>query len=380
MDTTTEDYLARIIGQKVKITTVSGCFQGLLTGVDPDRIVTLMKVKNLQTGQAVPGAKLIFGQNVLDVEIVEEPESTAEIQEPVSIESENILSQEIAASGHQEVTASLLHTIQRSVDNEDVAYTVIDQFQTNFGPTIRYLQCQKVLGLSAVGLDLFRYGNLCWLQVATKRHVYLFDILKMGPGVFKNGLQMVLEDKDILKVVHDCRWLGAILLHQYGVMMNNVFDTQVGDVYLFHMHTGGFLPHRTSTERECLTRYRNMPATKVNFLKYKQTLMKDNSDVWFTRPMPTALLKVLALEVMHLLDLRLAILDAMLADFTLLVDGYLNSYRQGLADVFDGAESSNSQLPKELQQLSILQRLRREKALKEHNVNSQGFLTRMEEN
>lgn len=55
----------------------------------------------------------------------------------------------------------------------------------------------------------------------------------------------------------------------------NVFGLKkVGDVYLFSMETGGFLPHRTSSVKECLTRYLNMPATQVNFLNIKQTLMK----------------------------------------------------------------------------------------------------------
>ncbi|KAM5129417.1 piRNA biogenesis protein EXD1-like [Mantella aurantiaca] len=201
---------------------------------------------------------------------------------------------------------------REQIDNEEVVYTVINQFQTMFQSTILHLQSQKVLGLGAAGLNLSQYGKLCWLQVATRKHVLLFDILTMGPGVFKNGLQVVLEDKGILKVIHDCRWLGDILSHQYGVNLNNVFDTQVGDVYLFSVETGGFLPHRTSTMKECLTRYLNMPATQVNFLNIKQTLMKISCSV----------------------------------------------------------------LPKELQQLCVLQQRRREQALKEYNVNSQGFLTR----
>lgn len=38
------------------------------------------------------------------------------------------------------------------------------------------------------------------LQVATNSRVYLFDIFLLGSRAFNNGLQMVLEDKRILKV------------------------------------------------------------------------------------------------------------------------------------------------------------------------------------
>lgn len=43
--------------------------------------------------------------------------------------------------------------------------------------------------------------NKSWfIQIATKRTVYLFDILLLGARAFKNGLTMILENRDILKV------------------------------------------------------------------------------------------------------------------------------------------------------------------------------------
>lgn len=36
--------------------------------------------------------------------------------------------------------------------------------------------------------------------MATKSHIFLFDIFLLGPQAFRNGLQAVLEDKNILKV------------------------------------------------------------------------------------------------------------------------------------------------------------------------------------
>ncbi|KAM5129641.1 piRNA biogenesis protein EXD1-like [Mantella aurantiaca] len=380
MDSTSnKSFLSDIIGKTIKITTTNGYFQGVLFSVHEDRACTLIKAKDLTTGEALRGARLFFGQNVLNVEPVEESTNAGQEVEGETLEERSCTQPlKIAQSIHQEEPSNVVRAIKRAVDNEEVVYTVINQFQTMFQSTILHLQSQKVLGLGAAGLNLSQYGKLCWLQVATRKHVFLFDILTMGPGVFKNGLQVVLEDKGILKVIHDCRWLGDILSHQYGVNLNNVFDTQVGDVYLFSVETGGFLPHRTSTMKECLTRYLNMPATQVNFLNIKQTLMKENPNMWSDRPMSATLLKVLALEVLHLLNLRQAMLDDMLADFTLLVDSYLNAPCPERTDDLDRTEISCSVLPKELQQLCVLQQRRREQALKEYNVNSQGFLTRSE--
>lgn len=60
--------------------------------------------------------------------------------------------------------------------------------------------------------------------------------------------------------------------------------------------------------------------------------------MWFTRPLSPSLLKILALEATYLLPLRLILLDEMMSDLTTLVDGYLNTYREGSADRLGGTE------------------------------------------
>lgn len=47
--------------------------------------------------------------------------------------------------------------------------------------------------------------------------------------------------------------------------------------------------------------------------------------MWFTRPCPVPLLKVMALSVIHLQPLRLVLLDTLMTDYMALVDSYLNS-------------------------------------------------------
>lgn len=79
--------------------------------------------------------------------------------------------------------------------------------------------------------------------------MYLFDILLLGSMAFRNGITTILENTEILKVspmntpgtlfcdvvmwcfdpqvLHDCREIAACLMGQFGVKLNNVFDTQV---------------------------------------------------------------------------------------------------------------------------------------------------------
>lgn len=159
-------------------------------------------------------------------------------------------------------------------------------------------------------------------------------------------------------------------------MLNNVFDTQVADVLQFSMETGGFLPNCVSTLQENLIRHLKVAPKYLSFLEERQRRIQENPEAWLTRPLPPPLLKILALETTYLLPLRLVLLDEMMSDLTTLVDGYLNTYREGSADWLVGTEPACMELPEELLQLKDFQKQRREAAAKEYRVNAQGLLIR----
>uniref|UniRef100_A0A8C5WR79 3'-5' exonuclease domain-containing protein n=1 Tax=Laticauda laticaudata TaxID=8630 RepID=A0A8C5WR79_LATLA len=239
-----------------------------------------------------------------------------------------------------------------------------------------HIKNQSVCSIAAEGVHLCRHGKLSWVQVATKHQVFLFDVFILGAQVFKNGLQMILEDQNILKVIHDCRWLSDCLFHQYGIVLSNVFDTQVADVLRFSMETGGYLPHRISTLQECLMRYLRLPDKCVSFLESKEQAMEEDPEVWFVRPLPPVLLNVLALETVYLLRLRLLLFDEIMSDLTTLVDSYLNAFRQGSADPLGSIKISSMELPEELRQLADLYNIRRKTAVQKFQLNEEGFLVR----
>ncbi|KAM7164710.1 piRNA biogenesis protein EXD1 isoform 2-T2 [Macrochelys suwanniensis] len=374
-------FLNEILGKAVKITLKCGIFQGILQHVDSSRSIVLSRVKNLDTGRSMP------------VELLEELEQDAARGAATPIRdslvtggtgmdrgepAEHSPQSSTCISPESRVTtlSNLKYTLAEEEEEENMEYIVIDQFQQKFGPAMLHIKKQSVFGVAAEGVNLCRHGRLCWLQVTTRSRVFLFDIFLLGPRVFKNGLQMVLEDKNILKVIHDCRSISDCLSHQYGVILSNVFDTQVADVLHFSNITGGFLPHRISSLQECLMRHLKMSPQKVSFLACRQQAIQENPDVWFVRPLPPLLLKVLALETVYLLPLRLLLLDEMMSDLTTLVDGYLNAYREGSADLLGSTETSCMALPEELHQLADFQKLRRETALKKYQVNEKGLLIR----
>ncbi|CAO2579312.1 piRNA biogenesis protein EXD1 [Lemmus lemmus] len=382
-------FLNHILWRRVKLTLVSGVFEGVLQHVDPNKIVVLKHVKNMETGRSVPGVKMFFGHEILNVELMDEAEQGASGEKASSIsmnaekagmektKDEDLTVCEPASPLPEAPVSSLLSDFKYCPsEEEEVTYTVIDQFQQKFGAAMLHIKKQSVLSVAAEGANVCRHGKLCWLQVATNSRVYLFDIFLLGSRAFNNGLQMILEDKRILKVIHDCRSLSDCLSHQYGVMLNNVFDTQVADVLQFSMETGGFLPNCISTLQENLIRHLKVAPKYLSFLEERQRCIQENPEVWLTRPLPPPLLKMLALETTYLLPLRLVLLDEMMSDLTTLVDGYLNTYREGSADLLAGTEPACMELPEELLQLKDFQKQRREAAAKEYRVNAQGLLIR----
>ncbi|PIK34393.1 hypothetical protein BSL78_28784 [Apostichopus japonicus] len=90
---------------------------------------------------------------------------------------------------------------------------------------------QLVVALDCEGDNLGKEGPLTLLQIATvEGEVFVFDVLAtpQPEDMFIDGeLKILLEEKKILKVVHDCRTDQCALYFQFGVTLTNVFDTSV---------------------------------------------------------------------------------------------------------------------------------------------------------
>ncbi|XP_075610586.1 piRNA biogenesis protein EXD1 isoform X6 [Balearica regulorum gibbericeps] len=341
-----------LLERTVKVTLKCGVFQGVLQHVNPDRSLLLRTVKNLETGRSTPGVKMFFDREIVNVEVLDEPDSgkgTAMMSECTSALEGNKQAETgpahcgpwsscISLESQLRASNSLKHSLSEKKEEENVEYTVVDCFQQKFGPAVLHLKQQCVVSIAGEGVNLCRHGRLSWLEIATKSRIFLFDIFLLGPQAFKNGLQMVLEDKNILKVMHDCRWMSDCLFHQYGVLLFNVFDTQVADALQFSMATGGFLPHHVCTLQECLMQHLKIPTKWDAIMKCRQQVASENPDIWFLRPFPASLLKALALEAMYLLLLHSSLMDSLMSDLTAVVHDYLNAYRTGSGDCLGSAK------------------------------------------
>lgn len=353
--------------KRIRLTTKGSTFVGVVQRVNLNKTLILEDVVEVESGSRFLGAKLFFGQEILNVEFI-------------SSSNRDLLSDEDHAKVGQLSLAEFqpyMNTLIGDGDDEEqfVNYMVVDEFHEKFGPALMHIRKQQVIGLGLDGVGAFQNERLCWLQVATKNKVYLFDILLLGARAFRNGLSTILESKNMLKVMHDCRRISGCLMAQFGVNMVNVFDTQVADVMHFYTETGGFLPARVSTLKEVISVHLKMPLSCLSSLSIKDQICRNDREVWYVRPCPAPLLKVMALSVIHLQPLRLTLLDSLMSDYTRLVDSYLKTGQENPVRTEDIGKTG-LELPQELREIEMIKHERQKWALDNYITTEDGLLDR----
>ena len=108
-----------------------------------------------------------------------------------------------------------------------------------------------VVGLRMEGAMLAREDVLCWVNICNTRNVFMFDIIT-GEQAFKFGLRSVLQDSELLKVVHDCRQVNNCLNQQWSVTLSNVWNTMAGDIVFSN---NGFVPQYARSLAKLLKGY-----------------------------------------------------------------------------------------------------------------------------
>ena len=87
---------------------------------------------------------------------------------------------------------------------------------------------QVVISFDCEGINLGLKGQLTLIEIGTTRgEVFIFDLLSCPEMVLDGGLKSLLENPNVIKVIHDCRNESINLYTQYDVLLRNVFDTQV---------------------------------------------------------------------------------------------------------------------------------------------------------
>ncbi|WOL03020.1 hypothetical protein Cni_G11740 [Canna indica] len=160
---------------------------------------------------------------------------------------------------------------------------------------------QVVVGFDCEGIDLCRQGALCVMQIALCNAIYLVDAVEGGEPLIQ-ACKHALESPNIMKVIHDCKRDSEALYFQFGIKLNNVFDTQIAYSLIEeqegrkqspndHISFVGLL----ADPRYCGVSYLEKEEVRV--------LLRQDPEFWTYRPMSEMMIRAAADDVRFLLSI-----------------------------------------------------------------------------
>ncbi|KAL5011359.1 hypothetical protein ScPMuIL_009910 [Solemya velum] len=237
------------------------------------------------------------------------------------------------------------------VQDPDGKFVVLTKFNELFYKSIKYISSQDIIAVGFDGVSIGRNGDLCWVEVATRDDIFLFDIIKLGDKAFEDGLKEILESETIQKVFHDCRLPSDLLEHKHGIRIVNVFDTQVAAVLIYRLLHHGDWPRYVPGLASCLLENLELSPDSINRLRVRNNSKKEDQAVWAKRPAKPQILEAASRNVMYLIDLRSVLMERMLTEFVAGVDIFLQHVRDASKDDALIYQSSPHLLPVAFQQL-----------------------------
>ncbi|KAF7278972.1 hypothetical protein GWI33_007781 [Rhynchophorus ferrugineus] len=156
-----------------------------------------------------------------------------------------------------------------------------------------------VIGIDCEGVNLGIRGKLTLIQMAFEDEIYIFDVLKY-PNVIDFGLRKILEDKDIVKVIHSCDNDILAIYDKFKIILKNVFDIQLAHNILMKQING------VRQRPEGLNTILDYYGIPKNLLKDKiKDIYKKDQKYWAKRPLTEEMMLYAAADVKSLTDPRL---------------------------------------------------------------------------
>ncbi|XP_072171510.1 uncharacterized protein [Diadema setosum] len=395
--------MSSYVGARIQLKTKEGIYEGTLHSMDAvSKKLSLEKARALPSGQRFLGLLNFYGQEIEDLEVIEEsltasepPVEAAPRQPDLEIDGQHspeifddyatqaepprnewdvdlqpMYSQEVTVpfaggpSLSQQVnpTADIPEEICNGVENVELgekyasvetksgnqtlgsppnksqglqrgkgqSFTLINRIDNQYALAVGDMERQAAIGLALKGVQIGRRGKLSLILVQCGETVYMFDALSLGPALFTQSFIDILEATNITKVIHDSRFVSDFLYHQYGILLNSVFDTQVGDILIQRRQNMGHFPTRVRGTTQCILEYLDVSIQDIALHCEGTSHISENEASWMQRPLPSMNCRCAVLDVVHLLPLHEAITEELMAEFTCAIDIYLSVERDRL--------------------------------------------------
>jgi hypothetical protein len=307
-------------GEKIFFETESITIEGTVDSFDHgDKKLTLDKVVHYPLGKEFHGkfkydiheAKNIYIlkylKNTINEETIEKPGSSS-IPSYFQQKWNNYCDDHFLTANEYDTLLGLAHGA--------VLINCIDSF---FNKAVEAIKNEAMIGIDEKGSNVVGMPyEVILLSISTQTCVYQFDIQTLGVTAFDAGLRSVLEG-EIQKVIHNSRLLSACLYQKYLVRVDNVFDTQVGEL-IIEKNSRGKFPKYVCSLPDCVKTFLGIPPAVMEF-------NKDDMVWWFKRPLLQSLTSPAARNAIFLLPLQQRIKAKMFSPLMQGINIFLSTVR-----------------------------------------------------
>ncbi|XP_069681155.1 piRNA biogenesis protein EXD1-like [Periplaneta americana] len=264
--------------EKIFLETETDTIEGVIIDSSDDKKFTLTKVVRYPSGEEYDGVYHYCKDEVKNVCVLKYINSGNEIICGNSSDANHFLTGE----EYDRLIALARDTV------------FIDCTNSLFGEAIETINKETIIGIDAKGVSHGRQSDIELFSIYTRSSIYQFDILKLGRKAFDSGLRTILNGT-IVKVIHNSRLLSDCLYHQYSVKLENVFDTQVGEL-MVERNVTGKIPDYVCNLKECVNIFLGVPSSLVH--------SSQDDAMWSVRPLTPSVMFAAARDVVFLLALQ----------------------------------------------------------------------------
>ncbi|XP_050311635.1 uncharacterized protein LOC126747172 [Anthonomus grandis grandis] len=167
-------------------------------------------------------------------------------------------------------------------------------------PDWPFTEDKVVVGFDCEGINLGIKGQLTLLQIATMTgFAYVFDLISC-PQMIEAGLRKILESKDVIKIVHDCRNDSVNLFRQFSITLGCVFDTQAAHAVIQYQETGKPVYKAKSVALNALCEAYGAPLNPVK--DQLKNIYRRDQKYWSRRPLTREMILYASADVLSLVN------------------------------------------------------------------------------
>ncbi|XP_055319841.1 uncharacterized protein LOC129577220 [Sitodiplosis mosellana] len=161
-----------------------------------------------------------------------------------------------------------------------------------------------VISVDCEGINLGLKGELTLVEIGTVRgEAFIFDVLQCPNIMTEGGLKALLENDNVIKIIHDCRNDSVNLFVQFKVLLRNVFDTQSAHALLQYQEQNKQVYKVKNVSLNTLCEIYNAPKNPMK--DQLKNIYRRDQKYWSRRPLSRDMLLYAAVDVLVLINEQL---------------------------------------------------------------------------